>query len=507
MDDVKKLIKAEKQIVKIATELGLTWLPQEFDIISSEKMFEMMAYNFPINYSHWSFGRNYEMEKTKYEHGYSIPYEIVFPTNPVRAYLMSNNPFPVQVLVMAHVYGHNDFITNNFWFKKRRDDIIRSASAASNRFREYEEECGIDAVEKTIDAAQSLNYHVNTDLFIKEITDEGIIQRERERKIGTGSSYDDILGKRKIKQDFEELKKKVPPEPTSDLLLFIMEHSPKRLEAWEQDVLSVIRMQGRYGFPLIRTKIINEGWASFVHMCIMEELFKRKVLSVEDHGYYNIYNARILAKHPYGINFYLLGTSIWRSIKERWDKGQYGEEWNEAPNKWDWDLEKGEGWEKMLEVRKTYSDRFFIEDFLNKKVIEEVDLYIYQDIEEADKIVRKIVERSPDKIKQLLVASLANSGIPKINIIDGDYAGRNELYLKHIFNGINLDDEYRKKTIEHIHFLWDRPVHLETKVIKDEDKPEDNRTVLYSYNGRGWSVIENEDPYSKNLNPAYLTAG
>ena len=62
MDDVKKLIKVEKEIVKIATEMGLEWLPQEFDIISAEKMFEIMAYDFPTNYSHWSFGRDYEME-------------------------------------------------------------------------------------------------------------------------------------------------------------------------------------------------------------------------------------------------------------------------------------------------------------------------------------------------------------------------------------------------------------------------------------------------------------
>ncbi len=507
MDDVKKLIKVEKEIVKIAEEMGLEWLPQEFDIISAEKMFEIMAYNFPTNYSHWSHGRDYEKQRTLYDHGYGVPYEVVFPTNPVRAYLMTNNPFAVQALVIAHVYGHNDFMTNNFWFKKIHRGIVRSATEASNRFKIYEEEFGISPVEDIIDAAQSINYNVNMDLFIKEDSEDDVIQKERSRNFGTGSSYDDILGKKENKVDFAEFRKKIPPEPTTDLLLFIMNHSPKKLEMWEQDILSVIREQGRYQRPLMRTNICNEGFATFVHMYIMEELFKKGVLSVEDHGFYNIYNARVLAKNPYNINPYLLGVSIWRSIKERWDRGQFGEKWREASDQWDWDLDKGLGWEKMLEVRKVYGNRFFIEDFLNEKVIEEADLYIYQDVEEATKIVRKIVERQPDKIKEFLLRALEHSGVPEIAVIDSDYAGRQELYLRHTFNDINLDEEYRKRTMEHIFFLWGRPLHLETIFVVDENSLQSSRKVLHSYNGRGWSVIQDDDPYNKNLNPAYLTAG
>jgi hypothetical protein len=53
-------------------------------------------------------------------------------------------------------------------------------------------------------------------------------------------------------------------------------------------------------------------------------------------------------------------------------------------------------------------------------------------------------------------------GIPHIVVEDGDYKGRRELYLKHCFEGIPLDREYREKTLEHVHFLWQRPVHLES---------------------------------------------
>ncbi len=38
-----------------------------------------------------------------------------------------------------------------------------------------------------------------------------------------------------------------------------------------------------------------------------------------------------------------------------------------------------------------------------------------------------------------------------------------------------LDEEYLEKTLEHLYYLWDRPVHLETVV--NEDK------VLFTYDG------------------------
>jgi stage V sporulation protein R len=136
--EMKRLNKFNRRIQKIATEFGLDFFPQEFDVIPAQKMLEILAYRFPVNFSHWSFGRDYERERTKYEYGFGIPYEVVLNSNPSRAYLMSTNPFPVQVMVMAHVYAHNDFMKNNYHFKPTRRDILPSASEAAGRFQKYE---------------------------------------------------------------------------------------------------------------------------------------------------------------------------------------------------------------------------------------------------------------------------------------------------------------------------------------------------------------------------------
>ena len=134
-----RLNEADEVIRGVARELGLSFVEQEFDVIPAAKMLEIMAYRLPVNYSHWSFGRDYETERTKLEHGYSVPYEVVFNSDPCRAYLMETNPFAIQVLVMAHVYAHNDFMSRNAHFQRTRRDMIGSASEAAGRLRGYEE--------------------------------------------------------------------------------------------------------------------------------------------------------------------------------------------------------------------------------------------------------------------------------------------------------------------------------------------------------------------------------
>ena len=171
--NLARLNEADRLIRAIAADFGLDCLPQEFDVIPDQKMLEMMAYGLPVNFSHWSFGRNYEIERTEYEHGYGVPYEIVFNSDPARAYLMETNPFPIQVLVIAHVYGHNDFMKNSRHFLQSRRDMISSASEAAARFRRYEEDYGIEAVESLIDAGMAIQWNIDPD--------EGSHRRPRSR--------------------------------------------------------------------------------------------------------------------------------------------------------------------------------------------------------------------------------------------------------------------------------------------------------------------------------------
>ena len=70
-------------------------------------------------------------------------------------------------------------------------------------------------------------------------------------------------------------------------------------------------------------------------------------------------------------------------------------------------------------------------------------------------------------MRDQLVSNMTNFSFPYIEVADGDYNGNRELYLKHSFEGAELDQRYARKALEHVYMLWGRPVHLET-VVDDE---------------------------------------
>jgi len=112
-----------------------------------------------------------------------------------------------------------------------------------------------------------------------------------------------------------------------------------------------------------------------------------------------------------------------------------------------------------------------LRNYLTAELVEELDLYLYK--LEGDQWV--IVEKDWEKVRDGLVASLTNFGHPTIMVADGDYNRRGELLLEHCFDGQELDVGYADRTLEKVHAVWQRPVHLLTVL---EEKP-----VVRSYDG------------------------
>jgi len=110
-------------------------------------MLGYMAYNgMPSHYPHWSYGKSYEKLKTLYDHGVSgLPYEMVINSNPAIAYLMRDNSLLLQILTMAHVYGHNEFLQKQFHLHSatRAELTIENYKAAAMRVRRYVEDPSI----------------------------------------------------------------------------------------------------------------------------------------------------------------------------------------------------------------------------------------------------------------------------------------------------------------------------------------------------------------------------
>jgi stage V sporulation protein R len=145
--DLVRLEKLEQRCREIAQEFGLATRDISFEIVTAQKMFELLAYHLPGNYSHWGFGRDYERERTIYERtGEGIPQEMILNTDPPRAFLVETNPLAVNILVMAHCFGHDDCFAQNEYLKYARtlSNVDREAYNAAERFAKYEEKYGVN---------------------------------------------------------------------------------------------------------------------------------------------------------------------------------------------------------------------------------------------------------------------------------------------------------------------------------------------------------------------------
>ncbi len=493
-ENARRLEAIDSRIREILQEWGLSVPSVDFEVVPAQRMFEIMAYGLPVNFRHWSRGRDYERLRTIYEHsGAGLPYEMVLNTDPPKAFLMETNPFPIQVLVMAHVYGHVDFFGSNRHFEHTSRDITVQAYEAAKRFDRYERHHGLSRLEPLCDAGLALQYNIDPEVHMRKESRQEQMDRlyggEAPAESEPGDSFSRLFPRRKPpKPDYRRLAHTTPLEPERDVLGYILENSPKPLQDWERDVLSVIRNQGLYFYPQLRTKIANEGWAAFWHERIMRRLFQERYLSPEEHGYYAQYHSAVLSPSPFQLNPYLVGKRIFEDIKERWDTGRFGKAWKEVEDAherehWDTGLQKGT--DKIFRVREVYSDRMLIEHFLTDELVHDLQLYIYQEKPRGKggkELV--IVESRPEVIRQQLKELHADGGMPRIVVQDGNFRGLGELYLRHEFEQAPLDYEYLQRTLEHVQHLWGRNVHLETMdVSRDRMGNLVRRKVLYHHNG------------------------
>jgi stage V sporulation protein R len=126
-------------------------------------------------------------------------------------------------------------------------------------------------------------------------------------------------------------------------------------------------------------------------------------------------------------------------------------------------------------------DWFFVDEFLNREVIEELKLYYYREKEGNGYYEYVVDETEWEKVKRIIVKSLMNWGVPRILVEDGNYRNSLQLYLKHQFEGFFLDEEYCRRTLEYIHRLWDRPVHLETVTSRGREPVK----IIYTADEKG----------------------
>lgn len=454
---IDELKEWNERILASARELGLETYPQEFEICDHEQMLSFMVYSgMPSHYPHWSYGKSFEKLKTLYDYGVGgLPYEMVINSNPCIAYLMRDNTLLLQVLTIAHVYGHNDFFKNNFTFKSIRSEFtIETFKAHADRVRSYVEDpsIGLEKVERILDAAHALSLQCRRNLAIRKETEAEQQERRREEATPSDDPFRSIHRRKEyIAPDLNRL----PLYPEEDLLLFIRDHNP-HFSDWEKDLLTIVHEEVQYFIPQIETKIMNEGWASFWHKLVLESLDLPQGMKLE----FLVRHNQVLSPAPGGINPYHLGMKVWEDIERRWDHPLPEEEKEFGPR-------RKTGREKIFEVREVERDSSFLRRYLTEDLIRELNLFEYQ-TRGDDKVISRVADAENWRaIKETLIRNVGMGTVPIIKIEDADYHNNRILFLKHYHDGRDLHLEYAEKTMQYLHQLWGREVELET-VINDK---------------------------------------
>jgi stage V sporulation protein R len=466
-----ELARAQERIESIAAEYGLTYFQTGFEVVDYEQMNALAAYGgFPTRYPHYRFGMEYNQLSKSYEYGLHKIYEMVINNDPTYAYLLEGNTMLDQKLVMAHVYGHADFFKNNMYFTHTNRKMIDDMANHATRIRRYQEQYGIERIERFLDDCLAIQELIDPALGFFEAKPESATEKAdpREESSGRMPSKEDYLDRyvnppeyiaeqmRKMQQEQEEAKHSLP-HPVRDVLDLIMRHAP--LQNWERDLLGIVREESYYFLPQRQTKVMNEGWATYWHSKIMTSrvLTDAEIIDYADH------HAGTVATAPGSLNPYKLGLELFRDIERRWDRGQFGPEWAACENmaeRHSWDRKLGLGRQKIFEVRRIHCDITFLDEFLTPEFCQEQQLFVSQEDGRTKQAV--VSSREFNEVKQALLFQFTNGGRPVVEATDINYANRGELLLLHRHVGVDLRLDWAQDVLEGLARLWRRPIRLET---------------------------------------------
>jgi len=430
-------------------EVGLDYYPQDFEIINYNDMLAYEVYvGMPSMYPHWSFGKSYEKLRTLYNYNLTgLPYEMVINSDPCIAYLMKDNTLLLQILTIAHVYGHNDFFKNNRLFRQATDAkyTVEMFKNHADMIRSYinDPSIGYEEVEKMLNAAHALKFQTNRTIGVSYLSDEQIRKRKMEDYKNIENYNSPIVPRVKPKPPDVQ---KIPQEPVEDILGFISKYGD--LVEWQKNVIEIVRDETKYFIPQIETKIMNEGWASYWHYNILKSLDLPQKLYLEFMKRHN----DVVVPLQGSINPYFLGFEIYKDLVEKY------------------------GIEKIFEVRYLERDESFLRRYITKELCEDLNLFQY-----AKKDKNYVIQEISDdegwkKIRNTLSGSCGMNSIPNIRVTDMSQLDRT-MTLEHVFDGRELQMQYATETVKHIVDLWRHKVVLYTKlegkitkIVCDENK-------------------------------------
>ena len=474
----KAIEQYDEAIREVADAHGWEYYPYNLEIITSEAMMDAYcSVGMPVYYNHWTFGKQHIQLERTYERGQmSLAYEIVINSDPCIAYLMEENSLTMQALVIAHAaIGHNSYFCNSNLFRQwtNADSIIDYMLFARNYIAKCEEKFGMKEVEEILDSAHALA-NLGVDRYKRKpklsLAKEKALQKEREEYLQ--SQVNDIWRTLPFSdKPVVETHKRFPEQPEENVLYFIEKNAPL-LKPWQREIIRIIRKVHQYFYPQRMTKVLNEGWATFVHHHILNQLYDQKQVGDGFMLEFLKSHTGVVAQPPYnskyysGWNPYALGFALFTDIKRICDNP------TEEDKKWfpDW---AGDDWLKVsMDVVKNYKDESALLQFLSPKLMRDFHMFEVLDDDKNEKLrIDSIHNEEGYRRVRCALASTYDVGLhdPNIQVWDVDVQNTRTLTLRYTAtNRQPLAPNYRD-VLAHVTKLWGFDVKLDM-CVEDEIK-------------------------------------
>jgi len=419
----------------------------------------------PTLYDYWVHDVEVLREKGRYELYPDNPYETVINTRPAISFYNDNNPDWLNVMIFYHVLAHIDFFQNNLFFRHTWEyDFTGQALADKRVIARLRSEKG-RWVDYVIEFARGIDnlvgYHGELSQFNRPQTPD----RSRRRDF-----YFDVFLQSvenvKINEYIKEIERYNKTLRKKDLIQFLMEHSEflnKEKNNWMKTVMQVVRNTSLFFQPQIRTKIMNEGWASFWH----ETLFLQDERIQGHEVEFARVNSRVTALPRVGLNPYALGMRLFYYIEEMAEKGKLAYEFQrlaDANQREKYDASTGKGREFIFKVRENFCDSMFVHTFLDQDFMTHCNLFVAGKRLNTQRMVWEyfVKSRKAQDFRRMIEDSLYHP--PQIEV-DPEKSIDHHLYLVHRFEGKPLVKEFIANTMMGIEYLWGGPVQLETSEV------------------------------------------
>ena len=518
-----------------AREAGLQFADETLEyIVTNRDLLDLSPkFMIPTLYDYWVNDVEVLQQYAKYKLYPTNPFETVINSRPAISFYNDNNPDWLNIMIFYHVLAHIDFFQNNIYFSHTwNDDFVGVALADKRLINLYRSKYG-RWVDYVIEFARSIDnivdfYSIIFNQYLEETHKDpppkldfffnhflpNIIKANELERYKYLDHYNKRLeqyGDRAENLFFSEVSIKYPEfeafydnylknqkkdQKYPDLLAFVNEQSPflnKTNNRWMKDIIVIIRNTALYFAPQIRTKIMNEGWASYWH----DKLFRSdERISGHEVDYAKV-NAEVTSISRIGLNPYAIGMRLYQYVEELANRGKLYRNYQELENIYQrevYDAKTGEGLTTIFDIRKYFTDYNFIKIFIDQDFVDRHQLFVVgKQYNPNEQVIDYYVKsRNAEDYKQMLIENLYH---PPVIMPDLVRTNENQLYLIHKFEGKPLVQEFIPEVLIGLEYLWGGDAILETTqiIIKPTDDGsylEESKKLRYICHNRNVKVEE-----------------